>query len=104
MANTHKPLHARAHITALKENTLLAEVIFFQACSVVSGDSQSLSPPISSKLEFPRFENPVSDLLVLLGTGRGAKTSWLTDLAQTSCLIFALCYVLPLNQFPETGN
>lgn len=30
MANTHKPLHARAHITALKENTLLAEVIFFK--------------------------------------------------------------------------
>lgn len=90
-------------LTALKETTLLAEVIF-QACSVVSGDSQSLSPPISSKLEFPRFENPVSDLFMLLGTGRGAKTSWLTDLAQTSCLIFALCYVLPLNQFPETGN
>lgn len=103
IANTQKLLHAYTHVTVLKETIPPAEVIF-QACSVVSGDGQSLSPPISSKLNLPCFENCVSDPFTLLGTNRRAKILQLTDLAQKSCLIFALCYIVPLNQFPETGN
>lgn len=103
MANTHKPHHAYAHVSVEGNHSTCREGDF-QACSGVTGDGQSLSPPVSSKLKFPRFENSVPDPFVLFSTDRRANILWFADLAQKSCLIFAVCYILPLNRFPKTGN